>query len=66
MKQVEREWGGFGMGAPEVIELSLADQVAFAKGLLAPPSPTKALSRAISRRQELLVDAPEADSAKAR
>lgn len=62
MKQIKQEEGGFGIGAPEVIEFSPADQVAFAQGLLVPPSPTNALIQAMSRRRALLVDAPEADS----
>lgn len=38
----------------ELIRLSLADQGRFARALLSPPKPTRALKRAIARRSKLL------------
>lgn len=37
-----------------VVQLSLRDQERFARALLAPPKPTPALKRALSRRRKLL------------
>lgn len=38
----------------EVIRLSMADQQCFADALLAPPQPSPALKRALTRRSKLL------------